>query len=232
MEEAFIRRQTDHENLARQVATLKRQNMALETQLEAAKQDKVSVEERLKAKSAEYDQLATRFKTMRNDMLLTGDPKDARIAALVQELEDAKAAEDKAVKRAESTEHNNQYFIQEYQNASHRAAELQQLNANLEKEVEELRKKTSRKPAELKKLHIEQNHAAVLRNNDALQLEVEVRDRALLQKEAELRSFKNSKGVAMGTRQASVPRSPRVGNAGSRAASPFSGGRVGFLRNA
>jgi arsenate reductase-like glutaredoxin family protein len=231
LEEAFIRRQTDHESLVRQIASLKRHNIALEKLLEGAKQDKASVEERLKTKSDEYDQLSARFKGMRNDMLLTGDPKDARIAQLVQELEDARAAEQKAVKKADSTEHNNQYFIQEYQNASHRAAELQQINASLEKEVEELRRKASSQPAELKKLHIDQNHAAVIRNNEALHLEVEIRDRALLQKEAELRSFKNSKGVAMGTRQASVPRSPRVGNSGSRAASPFASSRVGFLRN-
>ncbi|KAF2202613.1 hypothetical protein GQ43DRAFT_479737 [Delitschia confertaspora ATCC 74209] len=233
LEHALDRRQTDYEDMSAANRALQKQLDAANSKLEALQKAKEAVEERFRNKCAEVDSVKVELLELQGAAVASDDGKLAKIAELHKALSESRAAEERAVKKADTAEQQNTYFISEYQNATRRASELQATANALEKQKEAFRKRAEGEAAELKRVFIEKNHKAVMNQNETLKTEVGVRDRLILQKDEEIRSVRTSRGVGMGTRASSVPRSPRVGgnNTGSRANSPLPGGRVGLLRN-
>jgi len=234
LEATMESRQNEFESLARDLRKMRSEVDSANMAKTMALQQKDTAEEKLRKKTEEFNALQRKYEQLQSAGLASEDEKLAKIAKLQQELDKAKESEEKALRKSKATEQQNAYFINEYQNASRRATELTDANAALEKEKEKYKRKAESDAVELKKTFLEQNHAATVKQNEALKIEMGHKDRVLLQKDDELRRLQMSRGVGLGTRAASVPRSPRVGNAanaGSRAASPLPGGRVGLLRN-
>lgn len=162
----------------------------------------------------------------------SADTNIAELARLRASLAEAETAKDKAEKSIARKEADFEFLRSEYQKASSAAAEYADRIENLEAQNITLTRKADGQAAKLKRMGIDENQRSLLRENQKLKLELENREKLLAQREEELRSVKNLKGLGMGTRAASVPRSPRVGaNGGSRAASPLPGGRINLLRN-
>lgn len=162
----------------------------------------------------------------------SADTNVAELACLRASLAEAETAKDKAEKSIARKEADFEFLRSEYQKASSAAAEYADRIENLEAQNIILTRKADGQAAKLKRMGIDENQRSLLRENQKLKLELENREKLLAQREEELRSVKNLKGLGMGTRAASVPRSPRVGaNGGSRAASPLPGGRINLLRN-
>ena len=162
----------------------------------------------------------------------SADTNIAELARLRASLAEAETAKDKAEKSIARKEADFEFLRSEYQKASSAAAEYADRIENLEAQNITLTRKADGQAAKLKRMVIDENQRSLLRENQKLKLELENREKLLAQREEEFRSVKNLKGLGMGTRAASVPRSPRVGaNGGSRAASPLPGGRINLLRN-
>ena len=162
----------------------------------------------------------------------SADTNIAELARLRASLAEAETTKDKAEKSIACKEADFEFLRSEYQKASSAAAGYADRIENLEAQNITLTRKADGQAAKLKRMVIDENQRSLLRENQKLKLELENREKLLAQREEELRSVKNLKGLGMGTRAASVPRSPRVGaNGGSRAASPLPGGRINLLRN-
>ena len=162
----------------------------------------------------------------------SADTNIAELARLRASLAEAETTKDKAEKSIACKEADFEFLRSEYQKASSAAAEYADRIENLEAQNTTLTRKADGQAAKLKRMVIDENQRSLLCENQKLKLELENREKLLAQREEELRSVKNFKGLGMGTRAASVPRSPRVGaNGGSRAASPLPGGRINLLRN-
>ncbi|OCL09478.1 hypothetical protein AOQ84DRAFT_388142 [Glonium stellatum] len=160
------------------------------------------------------------------------DTNIAELSRLRAALAETETAKDKAEKSIARKEADFEFLRSEYQKASSAAAEYADRIESLEAQNTNLTRKADGQAVKLKRMGIDENQRSLLREIQKLKLELENREKLLAQREEELKSVKNLKGLGMGTRAASVPRSPRVGaNGGSRAASPLPGGRINLLRN-
>ncbi|KAF2179844.1 hypothetical protein K469DRAFT_673661 [Zopfia rhizophila CBS 207.26] len=233
-EATLNRRQTEFEDLTRRCLMLQEQLETANTRVERADKEKVIKQEQYERKCAEVQEVKAQLEQQQQTNLASDDEKVAEITQLRLDLAACKLTEEKATKLAKSTEETLGYVREQYQNAQSIAAEYAQANQLLQSQVAKLEKKASGEAARLKQIHLEKNHETMVKMNDQLKIRKGHLERLLERKEDEISRYKNGKGVGMGTRAASVPRSPRVGGAsGSRAASPVVGGRdrVRDLRN-
>ena len=215
-------------------------------EIRAARKERDEAEMRAAAAIKQKESLAVRFEKVDEECRVakaqldaeraanvsSADTNIAELARLRASLAEAETAKDKAEKSIACKEADFEFLRSEYQKASSAAAEYADRIENLEAQNITLTRKADGQAAKLKRMVIDENQRSLLRENQKLKLELENREKLLAQREEEFRSVKNLKGLGMGTRAASVPRSPRVGaNGGSRAASPLPGGRINLLRN-
>lgn len=231
VELALERRQTEYEDLTKQMLSARNERDEADRRAAYAIKQKETFQERLVKKDEDMQELRSRLETERGTNLSSTDSNVAELTRLRAALAEAEVTKEKAVNSAKSKETDLDFFRARYQEASNTAAEHAERLAELEKENEILKKQASGEASKLKQMSISNNHAALEKQVQNLRMALDSRERLLRQKDEEIRNMKGSKGLGMGTRAASVPRSPRVGGATSRAASPLPGGRVGTLRN-
>ncbi|OCK79521.1 hypothetical protein K432DRAFT_393812 [Lepidopterella palustris CBS 459.81] len=174
--------------------------------------------------------LKIQFEAERASNIASSDSNVAELARLRTALAEAEGARDKALKSMESKETTFEFVRAEYQKSSSAASEYSDRIRELEAEVADLSRKADTQSSKLKRMGLDEHQRSLMKQNESLKLQLENREMLLRQREEELKNLKNLKGLGMGTRAASVPRSPRVGG-GSRAASPLPGGRINLLRN-
>lgn len=211
-----VRKERDEAEMRAAVAIKQKESLA-------ARFEKVDEERRVAKAQLDAERAAN---------VSSADTNIAELARLRASLAEAETAKDKAEKSIARKEADFEFLRSEYQKASSAAAKHADRIENLETQNTTLTRKADGQAAKLKRMVIDENQRSLLRENQKLKLELENREKLLTQREEELRNVKNLKGLGMGTRAASVPRSPRVGaNGGSRAASPLPGGRINLLRN-
>ncbi len=153
-----------------------------------------------------------------SDALKSSDiPSVTERERLRTELIAAIAEKEKAESRLKAGEKQFEYTRAEYINASTSATELSAENVALQARVKELEKAASGEALRLKQLVMKDREQAWEEDSERQRSKIKDMERLVSRLHEEIRTLKNSRGV--GTRQGSMPRSPRLGPA-SRVGSP------------
>ncbi|KAI1444800.1 hypothetical protein F5Y02DRAFT_427412 [Annulohypoxylon stygium] len=158
----------------------------------------------LKEKNAE---LQKQLATANESLLNSTNPELAKMAQLEKSLEEAKAEIQKIEKRATMAKNDMEYAKTAYQNASQRAGELGVENRTLETQIEQLRRKADENIVKINEINNARQIEELLRLLNEQKTIVHDRDTELGRVKEELRQLKENR---RGTRQNSVPRSPRL----------------------
>ncbi|EME43472.1 hypothetical protein DOTSEDRAFT_54274 [Dothistroma septosporum NZE10] len=157
-------------------------------------------------------------------------PERAEFENLRLEAEAARAAKVKADKSAEKAQNEMEWFRSMYQDSSNKARELQAENNDLQVRLAVAEQQASGEIARARQVSKDNHHKNLERENHKLRAIVMDREAGLKFRDEEITRLKESTRGRMGTRQSSVPRSPRLGSpmklAGERAsrqASPAAG---------
>jgi hypothetical protein len=205
---------------------IKKANAAVETL--TATNDRLN--QRLDKKDSDIADIKEKLEAERNASLTSKDTIITENASLRAEIVEANAAKDKAQKSLENVTKDYEYVRNMYQAGSTTVMDqtntIEQLttdNAKLKRESSDTRTKMQEKAHSSREASQKQ------------QIESLQRQLANAKSQYDMLSKKYARDTTragMGTRQTSVPRSPRVGgNGGSRAASPLPGSRLKALKN-
>ncbi|OTB13692.1 hypothetical protein K445DRAFT_319916 [Daldinia sp. EC12] len=199
-----------------------------EDQYYKAKEEALAASASLENKRREYDELKEKFaeqqkqlSAVHESLLESANPEVVKMARLEKELEEFKSKAQSLEKKTTLTNNELEYAKNAYQDASHRAAELQTENRALERQVEELSRKANDNTVKVNRIHAENESRELLRLLNEQKGIVRDRDLELSRLRDELRMLKENR---RGTRQSSVPRSPRLSAFGVN--SPRNGGRT------
>ncbi|KAI5365223.1 Putative HDA1 complex subunit 2/3 protein [Septoria linicola] len=132
--------------------------------------------------------------------------------------EQAKAEQEKAIKKAAATEKDLDWTRSMYQDSSNRARELAQNNTELENRLSHATHIAKGEQARAREVSFQGHNKQLEQENKKLKQTMENLKLAMKNKDEQISSLKEGRG-RMGTRQSSVPRSPRMG-------SPMKGGRL------
>ncbi|KAF2170735.1 hypothetical protein M409DRAFT_18707 [Zasmidium cellare ATCC 36951] len=184
---------------------------------------------------AERTELKEKLEEANRKLLDHTVPERAEFEALRAEMEQAKADRDKAEKRAQAAQKELEYSREMYQDCSSRARDLALEKAELEKELVVASARAEGEAARARQASQDMRYKLFERENAKLKAVLQDREAGLKFRDEEITRLKEATRGRMGTRQSSVPRSPRVGSpikgrvgAGSRQASPAAGDvRVG-----
>ncbi|KAI1452724.1 hypothetical protein F4805DRAFT_446413 [Annulohypoxylon moriforme] len=158
----------------------------------------------LKDRNAE---LQKQLASANESLLNSANPELAKMAQLEKSLEEAKAEIQKIEKRAALAKNDMEYAKTAYQNASQKAGELGAENRALELEIELLRRKADDNIVKVNQINNARQLEELVRLLNEQKLIVHDRDAELGKVKEELRQLKENR---RGTRQNSVPRSPRL----------------------
>ncbi|KAL2178902.1 uncharacterized protein P884DRAFT_195564 [Thermothelomyces heterothallicus CBS 202.75] len=207
---------------------------AFEKQCQKAIEREKAATARLEAQTAEIEALREKNKLLEsklaeanNALATSAVPEIARLAQAEKDRAEALAAVERLEKKVRIIQSEAEYSRKAYQDASNAHTELNQEYRELESEIEEYKRRASENLRKIHQMHAQGEMAEIARQVDELQALLENRERELERAKEELRVLKNGRRE---TRQASVPRSPRLGvmsprpargmGAGSRGTSP------------
>ena len=197
--------------------------------LEDAKEVRLHKDETITALKDESAKLKDELKTARGSLESSTVPEVAELETMRREREEALAAKAKAEQALENEKLLQEYLRKEYSTASTRAMELVRTNDDLQSRVDSLEKKATGEAVRLKKLTMDNQTKTAFVEITRLEVQLKNVQKVLQRKEEEL---SKSKRTGIGTRAASVPRSPRVGpTVASRGGSPIPDRRVETLKN-
>ncbi|KAI0169677.1 hypothetical protein GGR52DRAFT_573734 [Hypoxylon sp. FL1284] len=169
---------------------------------------------KLKERNAEVEKKLSEA----NELLLnSSNPDLARMAHLEEEVAEMKKKAQQLEKKATLAESDMEYTKRAYQDASQSAAQLQSENLALEQQVKELRRKADDNVVEVNRIQAKNEVRELVRMLDEQRSIVRDRDLELGRARDELRLLKENR---RGTRQSSVPRSPRLSAFTNAANSP------------
>ncbi|KAI1414569.1 hypothetical protein F5Y13DRAFT_178831 [Hypoxylon sp. FL1857] len=190
----------------------KAETIAVNDKLEASENENAE----LKEKNAELEkQLAA----VKEALLNSTNPDTAKMAHLEKDLEESKSKIQQLEKKVTSARNDMEYTKSAYQDASQRAGELQTENRVLERRIEDLSRRANANIVEVNRIHAMNESRELLRMLNEQKAIVRDRETELGRLKDELKTLKESR---RGTRQSSVPRSPRL----SAFNSPRNGARV------
>ncbi|KAI0135723.1 hypothetical protein F4814DRAFT_402328 [Daldinia grandis] len=199
-----------------------------EDQYYKAKEEALAATASLESKRREYDDLKEKFEEQQKrlsaaheSLLKSANPEVAKTVRLEKDLEDFKVKVQSLEKKVTLANNELEYAKNAYQDASQRAAELQTENRALEQRVEELNRKADDNTVKINQIYVESESKELLRLLNEQKSIVRDRDLELNRLRDELRMLKENR---RGTRQSSVPRSPRLSAFGVN--SPRNGGRT------
>ncbi|KAI1767423.1 hypothetical protein GGR53DRAFT_110860 [Hypoxylon sp. FL1150] len=158
-----------------------------------------------------------------NELLAnSSNPELVRVALLEKEVQALKTKVQQLEKKVAVTESDMEYAKNAYQDASQRAGELQSEKRALEQENEELRRKADDNVVEVNRIQAANEARELVRMLDEQKSLVRDRDAELGRAKDELKTLRESR---RGTRQSSVPRSPRLSAFSNAVNSPRNGAR-------
>ncbi|KAI1469751.1 uncharacterized protein F4812DRAFT_457152 [Daldinia caldariorum] len=199
-----------------------------EDQYYKAKEEALAASASLESKKREHNELKEKYAEQQKrlsaaheSLLESANPEVVKITRLEKELEEFKSKAQTFEKKVTLTNNELEYAKNAYQDASQRAAELQTENRALERRVEELNRKANENMVKVNQIHAESESRELLRLLNEQKVIVRDRDMELNRLRDELRMLRESR---RGTRQSSVPRSPRLSAFGVN--SPRNGGRA------
>jgi hypothetical protein len=209
--------------------TMERELEDAKQALEDAKQLRLNKEEIIATLKGDSGKLKDELTTARSSLETSTVPEVAELETMRREKEEAVAAKAKAEQSLENERLLQEYLRKEYSTASTSAMELARANADLQSRVDALEKKATGEAVRLKKLTMDNQTKAAFVEITRLEVQLKNVQTVLQRKEEEL---SKSKRTGIGTRAASVPRSPRVGpTTASRGGSPIPDRRVETLKN-
>lgn len=154
-------------------------------------------------------------------LLNTSNPEVVKMARLEIEINELKKRAQQLEKKVGSSESTMEYTKKAYQDASQRAGELQAENRSLEDQIEKLSRKASENVLEVNRIQSKAEVRELVRMIEEQKSIVRDREVELSRTKDELRTLKESR---RGTRQSSVPRSPRLSAFTNAVNSPRNGG--------
>ncbi|KAI1376515.1 hypothetical protein F4677DRAFT_418761 [Hypoxylon crocopeplum] len=166
------------------------------------------------------DELEKDLQKARNDLLGSNDPDLAKMAQMEGSLKDCKVRFKQLEKKVTMAQSDMEYAKSAYQDASQRAGELQAENRVLEQRIQELSRKADDNIVKVNEIYAKSEVKELARMLDEQKSIVRERDTELGRLRDELKTLKEGR---RGTRQNSVPRSPRLSAYGVN--SPRNGGR-------
>ncbi|AEO56413.1 hypothetical protein MYCTH_2301313 [Thermothelomyces thermophilus ATCC 42464] len=211
-----------------------RDRSAFEKQCQKAIEREKAATARLEAQTAEIEALREKNKLLEsklaeanNALATSAVPEIARLAQAEKDRAEALAAVERLEKKVRMIQSEAEYSRKAYQDASNAHTELNREYRELESEIDEYKRRASENLRKIHQMHAQGEMAEIARQVDELQALLENRERELERAKEELKVLKNGRRE---TRQASVPRSPRLGvmsprpargmGAGSRGTSP------------
>lgn len=230
-EATWDRRQTEYEELAKQHRLIRGLLEDANEKSEQEAKNKDFMLQRIDKLRTENSSLKTRLEELQQQNLASSDELVVENTKLRTQLRDAELAKESAEKREKSTNTTMDYMRDQLQTAQARAIEHKtRLDESLAT-IARLETQASGEVAKLKQIHVNKAYETAMKHLSQKTLELEAERKLNQRKDDEIQRLKSEK-KAYGTRQSSVPRSPRVGP-GSRAASPLPGprDRVNHLRN-
>jgi chromosome segregation ATPase len=228
-DEVIHKRQTEYENVSNELRETKTTLESEQKRLEGVLRTKVLTEDRNRKHQADIVDLKGELAALRAANLASEDEKVAEITRLKKENEDLVKSRDAAVRDKETADKMQEYIKDQLRLAQNQAAEWKRKYDAQQEENERLQPLASGEATTLKNIHYGRSLEELKRQNELLKIEKGNQARLLQTKDEEIQRLKNgSRGY--GTRQSSVPRSPRVGP-GSRTGSPAPRDRLSNLRN-
>ncbi|KAL2163128.1 hypothetical protein VTH06DRAFT_6964 [Thermothelomyces fergusii] len=192
-----------------------RDRNAFEKECQKAVEKEKAATARLEAQTAELEALREKNKVLEsklaeaNDLLATSAvPEIARLAQAEKDRAEALAAVERLEKKVRIAQSEAEYSRKAYQDASNAHTELSQEYRELKSEVDEYKRRASENLRKIHQMHAQGEMAELTRQVEQLQGLLENRERELERAKEELKLLKNGRRE---TRQASVPRSPRLG---------------------
>jgi hypothetical protein len=209
--------------------SMERQLEEAKKALEDAKEVRLHKDETIANLREASGKIKDELKTARGSLETSAVPDIAELETMRREKEEALAAKAKAEQALENEKLLQEYLRNEYNTASTSAMELARTNDDLQSRVDSLEKKATGEAVRLKKLTMDNQTKTAFIEITRLEVQLKNVQRVLQRKEEEL---SKTKRTGIGTRAASVPRSPRVGPAvASRGGSPIPDRRVETLKN-
>jgi antirestriction protein len=234
LEAAWDHQQTNHENLSKEHRVLKSELESKQKSLDAANRVKENMEQRNIKLLAELSELRAQLSEQKRVNLLSDDEKIVELTQLRQQLQEERAAKENALKAQKSTESSMEYMKDNLRQAQDSASNWKMQHDIGQEEITRLQKIASGELTTTKKVHYNSGYEALMQQYKQERVQKEHYRRLAEKRDEEMVKLKEKEKKAYGTRQSSVPRSPRVGPAGasSRAGSPLPArDRVSNLRN-
>ena len=169
---------------------------------------------------AKRSELEAELKEAQERLLEHPIPERADFEALRVVAAQARADKEKIEAKLQRTEKDLEYVRGKYQSASSAGQELATQNTDLENQVAVLKNKAMGEQVKLRELYLDDVTKNLRNENKKLKAMMKDRETAIKFRDDEILRLKEASRGRMGTRNTSVPRTPRVG---SRQSSPAAG---------
>lgn len=170
---------------------------------------------RLEAQNAEVKDLQEKNKLLESKLAEARDtlanstvPEIAKVAQAEKDRDEALTTAEKLEKKVQSVQNEAEYSRKAYQDASNAHTSLNQEYQELKKKAAEFESRASENLRKIHQIHAQNEMNEVNRQIDELQATLDNRERELERAKEELKLLRSGRRE---TRQASVPRSPRMG---------------------
>ncbi|KAE8441525.1 hypothetical protein EG329_004871 [Mollisiaceae sp. DMI_Dod_QoI] len=169
---------------------------------------------KLKEKNAS---IALELSAARQALATSTIPEVAEMASMKEEVTKTKAENERLQKRLANMQNDLEYMRTNYQNSSSIAAESASELRDLKSEIAELQAKADANTVRIHEIQRDEEISAHLATIKRLKAEKEDIEREYEKKSEELKAMLNGRRATRGT---SVPRSPRMGGAGTMSPGP------------
>ncbi|KAF2208491.1 hypothetical protein CERZMDRAFT_101241 [Cercospora zeae-maydis SCOH1-5] len=225
-----------YEDQRRGLLEVKKQRDGAIITAERAAARMTSVEADNTALRTERTQLKEALGEARQQLLNHTIPEVRELEELRMQVQQSKTKEEKAVKKAAATEQDVEWIRSQYQEASNQVRDLRQNNKELEQSLEKANTIAKGEQARARQASAQGHNKILEQETKKLRSMVENMKVAMKNKDEQLALLREGRG-RIGTRQSSVPRSPRMGSPmkgrmsrqGSPAASGEARGRGALL---
>ncbi|GIZ47050.1 hypothetical protein CKM354_001015100 [Cercospora kikuchii] len=200
-----------HEDQRKELVEVKKERDSAITTAERAVARMTSVEADNTALRTERTELKEALAVARQQLLTHTVPEVRELQELRMQAQQSKLEEEKAVKRAAATEKDLEWTRSMYQDASNRVRELAQNNNELETRLAEATVIAQGEQARARQASSQGHNKILEQENKKLRMMVDNMKAGMKNKDEQIAQLKEGRG-RMGTRQTSVPRSPRMGS--------------------
>lgn len=192
-----------------------RDRHTFEKQCKKAVEAASAATERLEAQKTELDALQEKNRLLESKLTEARDtlanstiPDIAKVAQAEKDRDEALATAEKLEKKVRGVQNEADYSRKAYQDASNAHTGLNQEHQELKSKATEFERRASENLLKIHQIHAQNEMNEVNRQIDELQATLDNRERELERAKEELKLLRSGRRE---TRQASVPRSPRMG---------------------